>query len=108
MRDQLPRKRSPEECGVINLDTSKTSGTHWTCYFLSPEKCIYFDSYGLPPPIELVNYTGRGLYYNTFILQDTKSPICGHLCLFVLSELSKGKSFFDIVLNLYELCRNKQ
>ena len=106
MRDNLPSFPKNKERAVINLDGNIGAGTHWTCYDSSPEKILYFDSFGLPPPKELVNYLRKryrfqDIKYNTFILQSFDSSICGQLCLFVLKRLSDGEDFLDILLNLY-------
>lgn len=54
MRDELPYKPNRAECGVINLDTSEKSGTHWVAYAKLNDYIEYFDSYGnLRPPKEL-------------------------------------------------------
>ena len=107
MRDQLPSRLRKRERAVINLDRTSGSGTHWTCYDVSPEKILYFDSYGLPPPRELVEYLGNSsnFSYNTFKLQGINSrgispPICGHLCLIMLKKLSDGEDFLSILLEM--------
>ena len=38
------------ECGIINLDDTIGSGTHWVCYYDN----YYFDPFGMPPPVEVV------------------------------------------------------
>lgn len=98
MRDQLPDGPPAEfECGVLNLDDTFSSGTHWTCYMKNGSdngRKIYFDSYGdAVPPIELVRYLGAdGLCYNTERIQRYEDPpICGHLCLEVLRRFSRGE-----------------
>ena len=52
MRDTLPSKMNDEECGILNLDVSKNSGTHWLCYYKNKDKSYYFDSFGLDPPLQ--------------------------------------------------------
>ena len=54
---------------------------------------IYFDSYGVQPPIEVINYLGKPIYYNTDQVQPVEQVFCGHLCLYVLKELSMGHKF---------------
>ena len=54
MRYTLPKQISNKaECGILNLDISKNGGTRWVCYYKNNEKCYYFDSFGLDPPLEL-------------------------------------------------------
>lgn len=85
-RDILPKKIRKYECGIVNLDTLGGEGTHWVCYFNDPsEKYVeYFDSYGLPPPVEVENYligSGKEILYNTSELQSRDSQLCGWYCI---------------------------
>ena len=95
MRDSLPKKPRTKECGIVNLADSLSDGTHWVCYF---NNC-YFDSYGLPPPLEIVQYLGDNLEYNIYQIQKS-GQICGHLCLYFLNRITKGMVFNDIVFSL--------
>lgn len=90
MRDALPQKPFPIECGILNLDISKNSGTHWVAYAKLNDNIEYFDSYGnLKPPQELVKYVGEKLNYNYDNLQKNNSYNCGHLCLEFLKSFWK-------------------
>ena len=107
MSDTLPRKSHEEECGIVNLNTSKSKGSHWTCYYKKGNLRVYFDSFGQITPIEIRNYLksneerGIGVIQrNTDIVQPYNSVICGHLCLFVLKALSIGWSFQKILNHL--------
>ena len=33
IKGMLPNKINSNECGIINLGSSFSSGTHWTCYY---------------------------------------------------------------------------
>lgn len=99
MRDTLPEIPNEFECGIVNLDSIFSTGTHWTCYYKNGNYKIYFDSYGnARPPHELVNYLGsENLQYNTDSFQNySDPPICGHLCLEVLRRLSSGEDWHTI------------
>lgn len=101
LRDTLPKSPKTNECGILNLDSSDGTGTHWTCWFKHNNQKFYFDSYGLQPPNELVRYLKSPVKYSTEQLQ--KSGVwCGHICLYVLKQLSKGKHLQDIINNLYK------
>ena len=63
-------------------------------------KVYYFDSYGIQPPIEIVKYLGSNTIQNTFQIQDFNQVVCGHLCLYVLFHLNKGKDFNEIIFSL--------
>jgi hypothetical protein len=98
MRDGLPPSVRPQECGVVNLDSSIGGGTHWVAYHKVGPSAIYFDSYGLDPPKEIARYLGCSVRTQTFQLQGPDDVICGHLCLHVLKELAAGRKFEDVVL----------
>ena len=106
MRDELQGKSKPVECGVINLNTSSQSGSHWTCYYRVGDVRYYFDSFGEPPPIELLKYLKSDMEFSkdlpvikrsSLTVQHDKSSECGSLCLFVLKQLSMGVPFPDII-----------
>lgn len=83
MRDQLPKKPRTNECGIVNLDNSNNSGTHWVAYAKRNDYCEYFDSFGdLKPPLEILRYLQRNkIYYNYNRLQNFNSVKCGHFCI---------------------------
>lgn len=90
MRDVLPvNKPWINECMILNHDSVKNNGTHWTCYVKQRQEVYYFDSFGkLPPPLELIRYLGSecNIYYNTEQYQTYNTINCGHLCLRFLYE----------------------
>ena len=105
MRDTLPKSPKKLECGIVNLNTSAEKGSHWVCYYKDGKRRIYFDSFGQITPIEIRNYLKtRGerevIQRNTDIVQDPRTNICGHLCLFVLKALSTRWSFQKVLNRL--------
>ena len=107
MRDGLPAAVHDKECGVVNLDSNNGDGTHWVAYKIDKnqfsidrDQAVYFDSFGLDPPRELVRYLSCPIRTQTFQLQGPNDVICGHLCLLVLKELAAGRKFEDIILKL--------
>lgn len=89
MRDSLPARPLQYESAVVNLDSSRGSGTHWVCYKKRGQKVLYFDSFGnLRPPPELLHYFGPSadIEYNYERKQGFDSVVCGHLCLKFLSS----------------------
>ena len=100
MRDNLPSRSRAVECGILNHDSVRGPGTHWTCWFKDRARRVYFGSYGLPPPDELRRYLGLPIDYNTDELQPRGTVVCGHLCLYVLKLLADGWSFDEVVLSL--------
>lgn len=105
MRNELTGKANSNESLIVNMDESSGSGTHWTCVFITESYSYYFDSFGLPPPKEVINYCPNNTrYYNTFKIQKPEEVICGHYSIAVLYKLSNGGKFYDI---LYELLDSK-
>lgn len=100
MRDTLPQSSRKSECGIVNLDSIENKGTHWVGYWKNGENKYYFDSFGLFPPIELQKYLGPQILSSTFKLQEINTNYCGYLCLYVLSCLSKGFTYEDVIFNL--------
>jgi len=80
----------------MNLDDTSGDGTHWVAWFKHVNKKGYFDSFGLPPPTELNDYLGD-VFYPTEQIQPRQEVFCGHLCLFVLKEMQKGKGLQEIM-----------
>ena len=101
MRDELKNsRRNTVECGVLNLNLSNESGSHWTCWFKINSDKYYFNSFGLPPPKELVDYLGSPILYSTFQLQGMNDQNCGKWCLFILKNLNEGSGYIDLILSL--------
>mgnify|MGYP003496056174 FL=1 len=92
MRDELqsmiPRKG---ESGILNLDLTTGHGTHWVAYKKRGKRVIYFDSFGLRPPPEVIRYfKGSQMVYSNDKLQTYDSSACGKLCLqFLIKEATK-------------------
>ena len=99
--DTLPDKPKRKECGIVNLDKSGGPGTHWVAWFKDGKNKIYFDSYGIQPTKEIIQYLGQGINYNTDQVQPRGEVFCGHLCLYVLKELNGGKDFQSVINNFY-------
>ena len=108
MRDELPKKIKNLECGVMNLNTHKQSGSHWVCYMRNHNTRIYFDSFGQITPLELQKYLKTKSEFqnevsvierNTDIVQRPNTNVCGHLCLFVLTSLMREHLTYQQVLD---------
>lgn len=83
MRDALPSKPHTNECAIINLDASTGPGTHWVAYVKRGNSIEYYDSFGVAPPTELIQYFGKNsvIIYSYEQQQKLNQVICGHLCL---------------------------
>ena len=100
-RNELSSPPNDNECGILNLDDSHGTGTHWVAWFKQGVECIYFDSFGIKPPLELQFYLNHDIQYNTRQIQRETDVICGHLCLYVLKMLSDGNKYLTILFSLY-------
>ena len=110
MRDTLPDKPREKECGILNLNKSSEPGSHWVAFFKDGDKIIYFDSFGQVVPSELSKYLKTSTEFsedkpviqrNTDVVQKEYETICGHLCLYVLDNLSQGKDFEEVITTLW-------
>ena len=82
--DRLPKKPNKKECGIVNFHKSGGPGMHWVAWYKNGKTKIYFDSYGVQPPIEVIRYLGKLIRYNTDQVQPMGQVFCGHLCVYVL------------------------
>ena len=60
----LPKKPNKKECGIVNFDKSSGDGTHWVALYKNGKTKIYFDSYGVQPPIEVLKYLESPINFN--------------------------------------------
>ena len=103
MRDELPIKPREIECGILNLNSHLQKGSHWPCWFRNKSTCYYFDSFGQVPPIELLTYLNSfPIHQSAVIVQHDNAKECGSLCLYVLSKLTSGVEFSNILESLLE------
>ena len=101
LRDTLPKRPRKNECGILNLDDTSGNGTHWVAWSKDGDRKNYFDSFGLQPPREMIGYLGSPIYYTTEEIQPRDQVFCGHLCLYILKQMSKGRGLQQIVNELY-------
>ena len=97
LRDTLPTKTKLNECGILNLDSSSGDGTHWIMWFKKGKNKLYFDSYGMQPPSELIDYLKSPIFFNSEGVQQNGEEFCGHLCLFALKQLSLGNNLQTVI-----------
>lgn len=100
MRNNLPARPYKNECGIVNFNKVSEGGTHWICYYKEGNSKTYFDSFGQVVLQEVRDYLKSPIFRNTDIIQPIDTPICGHLCLYVLKSLNSGMSFRDTLNSL--------
>ena len=72
---------------IINLDTSKGTGSHWTTCYYHPLKSYYFDSYGFVPCKEIEDKI-KPYEHNYKDIQDYNSDACGYYCIAFIKFLN--------------------
>ena len=97
LRDTHLWKPKLNECGILNLDSSSGDGTHWVMWYKKGKDKFYFDSYGVQPPSELIAYLKLPIFYNSEPVQQNGEVFCGHLCLFILKQLSLGNNLQAVI-----------
>ena len=97
LRDTLPKNVKLNECGILNLYSSSGDGTHWVIWFKKSTEKLYFDSYGVQPPSEVIAYLKSPIFFNSERVHQNGEVFCGHLCLFALKQLSLGNNLQAVI-----------
>ena len=102
MCNELEKLRTTKKSYIIcNYQSTTQNGSHRVALYRDKNhlKNFYFDSFGIEPFPEAIDFLENG-FYSIFKIQPEGSKIYGVLCLFVLYKLSQGKDFFDTILEL--------
>lgn len=82
---------------IINMSSTKHTGTHWMCLYTFKDFIFYFDSFGIEPPIEVINWAIQNnikkIVYSNYDIQHISDSDCGQLCLFFLGLLQNKFRF---------------
>ena len=105
--DLLPDVLKPQQVYILNLDTSKEEGSHWVCLQTigAPDTITYFDSFGSPPPLEIIPKllrNGKNIVYSDIAVQSILSQYCGYHCLMVTLLMERNFTLKDILVNCYK------
>jgi hypothetical protein len=105
------KKISPKIGGyIINMqDEADGNGTHWVSFCIYTEneiaKCLYFDSYGFPPPIEIEQYikhiSNEKIACNTRMIQKIQTTECGWYCVSFLYNMQYKRRTNDMIKDYY-------
>ena len=98
---------------IYNLEPSYMSGSHWVATNVKNGIINYFDSFGMPPFQEIVNHAKRKnttLLHQSDQIQNLLTTTCGYFCLYFLNEMSKGRSYYDLlkVFNSHNTMENEK
>ena len=103
-KDKLPTKIG-KKFYIVNMeDSNKTGGTHWVAIYNRLSMCIYYDSFGLHPPPDIVKFmktSRKKMVMSDVQIQNIKSNACGYYCLIVIDLLESGIPFTDIILDKF-------
>jgi hypothetical protein len=81
-KDKLKSVPSQNGSYIINLDDFNGPGTHWVALFVEYENAIYFDPFGIVPPLSVIRYTKDKYFIDSnFIIQNLDQECCGYYCL---------------------------
>ena len=82
---------------------SKERGVQWSALYINKDIVFFFDSDGLVPTQEIMNFLSQHpqRMHNTLEVQSFSESNCGQLNLYVLYKLNKGEPFQDIIISLY-------
>ena len=77
---------------VFNTDKTGEPGTHWVVAIInSDSRNQYFDSYGLPPLFEeFETFLQPSYYYNDYCFQQLHTAVCGHYCVYYVTQYARG------------------
>ncbi len=102
-KDQLPTSIEENESGIVNLENSNKSGSHWVAYYNDKKLkyVLYFDSFGVPPPKELEKYlrtSNKKIQYNTSQIQAFRFTSCGYYSMMFIISMNNGMDYYDFVM----------
>jgi hypothetical protein len=95
-KDRLP-ERMNKGWYIINLQNlGEGQGSHWVCYFHEPiikEESVYFDSYGVVPPLVINNQLNLGDVINHQQIQPlTNDENCGLYCIGIMCFFNQNQN----------------
>lgn len=96
-KDQL-NYMIPQKGGyIVNMeDSTEGDGSHWVSIWFNKidEPALYFDSFGIDPPIAIMDFMNQWnskCIFSTKEIQNINSGFCGQYCLLFLHQMSKNK-----------------
>ena len=59
-KNQLCELKPKLGCYIVNLqDSGAGNGTHWVCFIIFKNVCVYFDAFGIIPPTNVIRFCKR-------------------------------------------------
>lgn len=95
---------------VVNTDPDYLPGEHWTAIYITDSGVGYFfDSFGRSPQIEIMRFIKRNTrlwFYNTRVIQDVFSDVCGKYCVLFLLNFMFNNSTHSFLRLFTKDCKN--
>ena len=112
-RDETVPHNHMQALFIYNLEPSYMGGSHWVATYVKNSIINYFDSFGMPPFQEIVNHAkikNMTLLHQSDQIQNLLTTTCGYFCLYFLNEMSKGRSYYDLlkVFNIHNTIKNEK
>lgn len=89
-KDKLPITKK-DGGYIVNLqDSDDGPGTHWTAFYIerrrnaSSTHSVYFDSFGVIPPLSVQRFLRNKYVFSTKHIQNIQSEICGYYVLYFI------------------------
>ena len=112
-RDETAPHNHMQALFIYNLEPSYMGGSHWVATYVKNGIINYFDSFGMPPFQEIVDHARKKnliLLHQNNQIQNLLTTTCGYFCLYFLNEMSKGRSYYDLlkVFNIHDTIKNEK
>lgn len=98
LKDMLEDEHPRQGAYIINMDSfvdSISNGSHWVAVYLRKDSCLYFDSFAVAPPIEVVEFCKRWkrpiIYNNKKEIQAIEEGFCGQFTVLFLKYVAQRK-----------------
>jgi len=98
----IPYKEYPYAL-VANTDNYGEKGTHWVAFYVTDSESVeYFDSFALPPNIEISKFLAifKNVRVNTTRIQAIYDISCGPHVIYFIIKRCMGISFDSIIKQL--------
>ena len=112
-RDETVPHNHKQTLFIYNLQQAYMSGSHWVCTYVKNGLINYFDSFGMPQFQEILNHARKEnltLLHQNNQIQNIMTTTCGYFCLYLLNEMNKGNSYYDVlkVFNIHDTMYNEK
>jgi hypothetical protein len=107
--DNIPKPKDKKNFFIINLDPASEPGSHWIALYIYQHGNKYkgevFDSFGEPIRVQrILEYLrqtcGNDWIYNAEKFQRAESTVCGHYCIYFITQRCRGITLLEILNKL--------